>query len=62
MAFVRLAAAAQQREAMLGRAAEELVDRLREGGLPGHLVVEGVAFGVELVSALWPPAERQAQE
>jgi hypothetical protein len=62
MTFARLTAAAQQRETVLGRLVEDPVDRCFEGWLPGHLAVEGVAFGVELGFALRAPAERQAQE
>ena len=62
MTFPRLATAAQQRETVLGRAAEKPVDRIGEGWLLGHHAVEGVAFGVQLVVALRTPAELQAEE
>jgi len=62
MALVRRSAAAQQRDAMLGRAAQNPVDRFAEGGLRGHPVVQGMAVGVELIVAPRTPAERRAQE
>lgn len=52
MAVARLTAAAHQREAMPARALQQAVYGVFEGGLPGHPVIEGVAFGVELVVAL----------
>ena len=51
MALVRLPAAAQQRDAMLRCAPQNRVDRIVEGGLRGHPVVQGMAFGVELIFA-----------
>ena len=58
MALMRLPAAAQQRDAMPRRAAQDRVDRLVEGGLHGHPVVQGMTVGVELIFALRTPAER----
>lgn len=62
MALVRCSAAAQQRDAMLGCAPQDPVDRVAEGGLHGHPVVQGMAFGVELIFASGTPPERRAQE
>jgi hypothetical protein len=49
VAFVRLAAAAQQRDPVLCRATHEPLDRLDKGWLARHLVIESMPFGVELV-------------
>lgn len=62
MAIARLSAAAQQRYAMLGCAVQNPVDRFAEDGLRGHPVVQGMAFGIELIFAPGAPAERRAQK
>ncbi len=62
MALVWLPAAAQQRDAMLGHAAQDRLDRLAEGGLRGHPVVQGMTVGVELIFALRTTTERGAEE
>jgi len=62
MALVRCSAAAQQRDAMLRCASQDPVDRVAEGGLCGHPVVQGMTFGVELIFPPGTPAERRAQE
>jgi hypothetical protein len=62
MALARLSTAAQQRDAMLGCAAQNPVDGFVEGGLGGHPVVQGMAFGVELIFAPGTPTEGRAQE
>lgn len=62
MALVWLPAAAQQRDATLGRSAQNPVDGLAECGLGGHPVIQGMAVGVELIFTLGTPAERRAEE
>jgi hypothetical protein len=61
MAIMWLSAAAQQRDTPLRCAAQHLVDRITEGGLHRHLVVQSVTLGVELIFTPWSPAERRAQ-
>jgi hypothetical protein len=61
MALVRLSAAAQQRDAMLGCAAQNPVDRVAERRLHGHPVIQRVTVGVELIFAPWSPTQRRAE-
>ncbi len=57
MALVRLPATAQQRDAMLGCAAQNSVDGFVEGRLGGHPVVQGMTLGIELIFASGAPTE-----
>jgi hypothetical protein len=61
MALVWLSAAAQQRDALLRCAAQNPIDRVAEGGLHRHPVVQRVAVSVELIFTPGSPAERRAQ-
>jgi hypothetical protein len=62
MTVVWLPAAAQQRDALLRCVAQNLIDRVAEGRLHRHLVVQRMTIVVELIFTPRSPTERRTLE
>jgi hypothetical protein len=60
--FVRAPATAQQGKTVLGRTAREAVDGGAEIGFTGHLRVERMARGIEMLLAPWSATQREPEK
>ena len=62
MAVARLSTAAHESKPMLRRSTQELMDRILEGRLLGHIAIERMTFLIKVLVALRTSAKRMAEE